>query len=189
MLRRDNANSSHRNFYSVIMPRLLLVATGLLFAISVIAQTATVLDTALVEQRLNVLRVSGNADDADTVTDYDSVKKFLNQAQSYGREAANYIEAMTTAPQQEAEIQRRIDALGEVKEKDPRLGNLSSEALEAQLVQARTELSESNNTLATLERRLAAAAFLSAMGCLLECRRRESKRASVLQSNTMETEN
>ena len=140
--RRDNAGLSRRNLCCVYMPRLLFVAAGLLFAASVIAQPATVLDTVLVEQRLNVLRERGNADDSKIVTAYDSVKNFLNQAESYSWEATNYVEAMTTAPQQEAEVQGRIDALGEVEEEDQRLGSLSSEALEAQLVQLRTELSE-----------------------------------------------
>ena len=154
--RRDNAGLSRRNLCCVYMPRLLFVAAGLLFAASVIAQPATVLDTVLVEQRLNVLRERGNADDSKIVTAYDSVKNFLNQAESYSWEATNYVEAMTTAPQQEAEVQGRIDALGEVEEEDQRLGNLSSETLEAQLVQMRTELNDSNSTLATLDRRLVA---------------------------------
>jgi small-conductance mechanosensitive channel len=156
MQRRDNAGSKHQKLCSAYMPRLLLFVTGLLFAATVIAQAAAILDTALVEQRLNALRESGNADDSEIVIAYDGVKRILDQAESYHREAANYVETMTTAPQQEAKIQRRIDAHGEVKERSESLEILSSEALKAQLVQTRTKLGEANSKLATLDRRLAA---------------------------------
>ena len=138
------------------LPGFLLCMLWLLFAAAPGAQEGTELGIPLVEQRLGALRDSGSADDSEVVKAYQKVKDLLIEVESQNRDAANYTDAMITAPQRQAEIQARIDALEEQAETGENLGQLTPGELEARLVVARTELGEANNSQVTLDRRLAA---------------------------------
>ena len=76
-----------------------------------IAQNQTGFDTALVNKRLETLHAEGGADNSDVVSVYTETRDLLARAESFEREATDYIDAIATAPMQESEIQDRIDAL------------------------------------------------------------------------------
>jgi potassium efflux system protein len=135
---------------------MLSAALGCLPALNAWAQDDAALGTELVEQRLATLRDGGSADDSAIVLTYEQVRGQLSQAASLEREAAKYLEAMTTAPQREAEIQARIDALDETRDPDMDLEPLKRADVEARLVLLRGELADANNALDVLKRRLAA---------------------------------
>jgi hypothetical protein len=119
------------------LPGFLLYILWLLLASGADAQPGTELSIPLVEQRLVVLRESGSADDSEVVGAYQKVKGLLIEVESHNRDATNYVDAMTTAPQRQAEIQARIDALEEHAEADESLGKLTRGELQMRLVVAR----------------------------------------------------
>lgn len=82
----------------------------------VAAQTAGELSTDLVDNRLSALRDAGATDENETVRTYTEARGFLVQAESQTKDAATFIEALTSAPAQEAEIQARLDAFDEDRE-------------------------------------------------------------------------
>jgi potassium-dependent mechanosensitive channel len=127
----------------------------LLFVPPVVAQPTAELDSALVEKRLEELRKAGNADDSEIVQAYEEIRHLLIQTESNHREAAKYMEAMTIAPQREAEIQDRIDAIDDIAETSENFDSLVEEELEARLIVARAELSEINMSLASVDQHLA----------------------------------
>jgi len=138
-----------------------LLMPGLLFLLFLpgylaTAQSESILSTTLVDQRLDALRESGSASDSEIVTTYEAVKSLLVEAESHQRDAAQYLEAMTTAPQREAEIQARMDARDEEVAVEAGLDDLERSELEARLVVLRTDLGEATNNLDALDRRLAA---------------------------------
>jgi hypothetical protein len=140
----------------LLLYAMLSAALGCLPALNAWAQDDAALGTELVEQRLATLRDGGSADDSAIVLTYEQVRGQLSQAASLEREAAKYLEAMTTAPQREAEIQARIDALDETRDPDMDLEPLKRADVEARLVLLRGELADANNALDVLKRRLAA---------------------------------
>jgi len=90
----------------------LVVAVLLLAAAQgVVAQSSTGLTVELVDQRIAQLRAGGTPSDSATLTTYEQARALLNEADSYAREAATYVESLTSAPQREADIQRRLDEL------------------------------------------------------------------------------
>jgi potassium efflux system protein len=133
----------------------LWLLTFSVFSPAAAAQLAPDLDTALIDQRLKELRKEGNADDSGIVQAYEEIRKLLIQAESNHREAAKYMEAMTIAPQREAEIQDRIDAIDDIAETSENLDSLVEEELEARLIVARAELGEINISLASVDQHLA----------------------------------
>ena len=70
-----------------------LLAVGLLGVAGVsVAQPPTDLTAELVDQRIATLRANGTPGDNTTLTTYEQVRGFLNDAGSYAREAATYRE-------------------------------------------------------------------------------------------------
>ncbi|MEM8562442.1 MAG: hypothetical protein AAGF57_09430, partial [Pseudomonadota bacterium] len=122
----------------------------------VTAQEDMQLTTKIVQQRLDALKERGVADDGEIVVAYEEVKDLLVKAQSQQREAAGYLQSLTTAPQEEADIQARIDALEARPIDVGALQTLSRPELETRLAVLRGEMADIDNTLDTLDRRLAA---------------------------------
>jgi potassium efflux system protein len=133
-----------------------LCAVALLQLASVAAaQTPSGLTVELVDQRIAALRASGTPSDNTTLTTYEQVRGFLNDAGSYAREAATYVEALTSAPQREAEIQRRLDAEAEAYDPATELEGLTTDALRARLAEANAAQRDLQSRRDTLDRRLA----------------------------------
>ena len=135
----------------------LAVAVLLLVAAQVAAaQSSADLTVELVDQRIAVLRASGTPSDNLTLTTYEQARALLNEADSYAREAATYVETLTSAPQREAEIQRRLDELDEGYDPAREIEGLTADELTARLTLARAEQRELQSQRETLDRRLAA---------------------------------
>ena len=110
------------------------------------SQVPTDLTVELVDQRIATLRAGGTPSDNTTLTTYEQTRGFLNDAGSYAREAATYVESLTSAPQREAEIQRRLDAQDEAYEPATELAGLTTDELRARLAEAAVAQRESQNT-------------------------------------------
>ena len=134
---------------------LLLLIVGLNITSAVFAEAAE-LTTELIDARLSALRAIGAGDTDETLKAYESTLSWLNQAATHNRDKANYLDALTSAPKQEAEIQARIDALEAAEEETADIESFSREELEARLTLTRTELRDATNALDTIEQRLAA---------------------------------
>ncbi len=109
-------------FHHLAVAVLLLAA-----AQGAVAQTALTFE--LVDQRIAVLRASGTPSDNLTLTAYEQARALLNEADSYSREAATYVESLTSAPQREAEIQRRLDERDEAYDPAREVEGLSADEL------------------------------------------------------------
>ena len=137
--------------------RLAWLAVGLLAVANVsVAQQPSVLTVELVDQRIAALRAAGTPSDNSTLATYEQARGFLNDADSYAREAATYVESLTSAPQREAEIQRRLDA--QVEEYDPTTelaGLTTADDLRARLAEAGAAQRDLQSRRDTLDRRLA----------------------------------
>jgi potassium-dependent mechanosensitive channel len=144
------------SIFGLLLYGMLSAALGCLPVLNAWAQEDAALSTELVEKRLAALRDGGSADDSDVVKTYEEVRGLLAEAASQDREAAKYVEAMTTSPKREAEIQARIDALDDTQDPDLGLDRLGRADIEARLVVVRAELAEANVALDVLKRRLAA---------------------------------
>ncbi len=135
----------------------LAVAVLLLAAAqSVAAQSSTGLTVALVDQRIAVLRGGGTPSDNATLTTYEQARAFLNEADSFAREATTYAESLTSAPQREAEIQRRLDERDEAYDPAREIEGLAAGELTARLARASAQQRELQSQRQTLDRRLAA---------------------------------
>jgi hypothetical protein len=121
-----------------------------------VAQAPTGLTVELVDQRIASLRASGTPSDNATLTTYEQARAFLNEADSYAREAATYVESLTSAPQREAEIQRRLDERDEVYDPAPEIAALTAAELTSRLALANAEQRELTSQRESLDRRLAA---------------------------------
>ena len=133
-----------------------LLAVVLLGAADVlVAQAPAGLTVELVDQRIATLRASGTPSDNTTLTTYEQVRGFLNDAGSYAREAATYQESLTSAPQREAEIQRRLDAQEEAGNPETELEGRTTDELRARLAEANAAQRNFQSRRETLDRRLA----------------------------------
>ena len=83
-----------------------------------------------------VLRGGGTPSDNATLTTYEQARAFLNEADSFAREATTYAESLTSAPQREAEIQRRLDERDEAYNPAREIEGLTADGLTARLAQA-----------------------------------------------------
>jgi hypothetical protein len=135
-----------------------LIALFLLLPVGSIAwaQTEPELTEALVESRIAALRDAGTSDDDATLNAYQGVSGWLKQAASHERDAQAYVDALTSAPDQEAEILARIEALDADGEPAADLAGESVEQLEARMATLRTELREASSAAAAIDRQLAA---------------------------------
>ena len=129
---------------------------SVLTSLSVVAQEEVGLTISVVDERLTQLRDASIPEDSIIYAGYMEVRGLLVQVEVYEREKLQYTESMQTAPVQAVEVQGRIDALESRPAQDDELALLSRAELKARLLATRTELEESANNLADMERRLAA---------------------------------
>ena len=134
---------------------LLLIIVGLNLLSTETAEAAE-LTPDLIEARLSTLRASGAEDTDETLKAYKAALAWLKVAASHKRDAANYLDQLTSAPKREAEIQAQMDALEATEDTTADIESLSREELEAQLTQTRTELRNATTALDNTEQRLAA---------------------------------
>lgn len=142
-----------RRSRSLITVSLLVVALNLTLVTIVGAADLT---TELVDARLSILRAGGAVDPDETLRAYESVRAWLNQAASHDRDTANYVDALTSAPMREAEIQVQMDTIEAIPDTFAETEILSRAELKAQLTLTHTELRDAINELDTLKQRLAA---------------------------------
>jgi len=116
---------------------------------------STDLTLSLIDARLQTLRDSTVTGADETIQAYEVAKTRLNNAESFDRDTGTNVEALTSAPRLEAEIQSRIDAFDRSEGTSVELAGLSSEELDSRLVLTRSELSQLMNSLDSRERRLA----------------------------------
>ncbi len=171
-----NFNAYRSHF--CIVPRHILFIIVLLLPAAVLGQAPGILTIPLVEERLASLRASGSTADSDIVVAYEKVKSLLVQMESHNQDTAHYTKAMTTAPQKEAEIQARIDAIEEGVPTEESLGELNNDELEARRAAVRAELGEANNSLDGLEVRLAARESAAAV-----MRTRQSEISALIETS------
>jgi chromosome segregation ATPase len=144
------------------MPRIrhshnLVVAVLLLtVAHGAAAQSAAGLTAEIIEQRIAVLRSSDTPSDNPALTTYEQARDLLNEADSYTREVATYVESLTSAPRREAEIQRRLDELDGAYDPASEVEGLTVAELTTRLTLTRAVQRELQNQRETLDRRLAA---------------------------------
>lgn len=117
---------------------------------------AAELTADLIDARMGALRASGEDDVDELLTAYETAQNWLDKATSHNRDADNYLDALTRAPQREAAIQARMEALEATQAVTAKIATLSRKELEAELKSTRTELREATTALITIEQRLAA---------------------------------
>lgn len=121
-----------------------------------VGQPPTGLTVEFVDQRIATLRAAGTPSDNTTLTMYEQARGFLNDASSYVRDAETYAESSTSAPQREAEIQRRLDAQDGAYDPAAELEGLATaNDLRARLAQATAAQRDLQSRGDTLDRRLA----------------------------------
>jgi len=114
-------------------------ALSLLFlAMPLLAQDGGELTTALVDQRIANLRAEGLTDSEEPLKTYRSVELWLASSQLHENDAARYVGELTEAPQREAAIQARLDAMQPAPGDDENLASLSAEELEAELLETQS---------------------------------------------------
>jgi potassium efflux system protein len=104
----------------------------LFLAIPLFAQSDPELNSALVDQRIAALREEGVADSDEPLKTYRAIDLWLTSTQLHKSDAARYIGELTEAPQREARIQARLDAMEPVKNEN--IITLSVQELEAELL-------------------------------------------------------
>ena len=121
-----------------------------------IAQTNTEPTIALVEARLAALRAT-DADPATTeiIRNYELARDSLVRAESYSQSASDYVNALTTAPAEEALIRERLDRPDIDTADIEDSASPSPGDLQTRLSLARIELNEANSRLSELDRQIA----------------------------------
>jgi len=111
-----------------------LVFCLVVLAMPVSAQDGPELTSALIDQRISVLRKEGVADSDEPLKTYRAIDLWLTSTQLHKSDAARYIEELTEAPRREARIQARLDAMSSVQDENEDLTALSGQDLEAELL-------------------------------------------------------
>ena len=133
---------------------LLLLIGGIGITPALFAQT-TDLTLGLVDARLEILRDSGAASTDEMIQAYEVARNRLNDAASFNRDAARYVDALSSAPRRQTEIQARIDEFDGNEITSEEVAGLSGEELESRLTLTRSERHDLENLLDSYERRLA----------------------------------
>ncbi len=133
---------------------LLLLIGGIGITPALFAQTAD-LTLGLVDARLEILRDSGAASTDEMIQAYEVARNRLNDAASFNRDAARYVDALSSAPRRQTEIQARIDEFDGNEITSEEVAGLSGEELESRLTLTRSERHDLENLLDSYERRLA----------------------------------
>lgn len=119
------------------------------------AQTAAELSIELIDQRLQTLQENGVADDDVRALGYQAARGFLVQRDEQIRQAAAFEATQATAAQLEADIQARLDGLDGSYDPTADIAGYTPEESTARLSLARAALSDANEALSSLDRRLA----------------------------------
>ena len=148
------------NLTSVCAPApLLLLFCLLLPAMPVSAQgSGPELTRALIDQRIATLRKEGVADSDEPMKTYRSVDLWLASIQSHKSEAARYIGELSDAPQREARIQTRLDAISTLQNDNEKedLSALSVQELESELLLTQSATRDARLARDMLNRQLSA---------------------------------
>jgi potassium efflux system protein len=135
-----------------------LVGLALLGALAGAPAHAVDLSEDLVQSRLNAVEQLPDSDQKTTLRDgYLKVLQTLQAAREFEREADEYTQALTQAPQKEAEIRARTQAL---RDRSPEqiaasLSGNSLEELEQQLARIQGDLAEKSASLDSMDKTLA----------------------------------
>ena len=132
----------------------LVVLWTAISAQNLVAQAQSGLTEERVSQRLEALQATGTPNQ-ELLSAYDAVRQRLNQAASFERDTANYLQALTNAPERSAEAQRRLDELEAMPPTAVSPGSLSQASVDAELASARFELTQASDRLGAIERQLA----------------------------------
>lgn len=119
------------------------------------AQSGGELTTPQVDRRIEQINQSGGADTQALTDRYAEVQRWLDQAESFGRDESAYLDSLVSAPQEQAKIQSRLDAADLSAEPEDTFDSMDGEALAARLAQARTEYRELETRRQELDARLA----------------------------------
>ena len=117
-------------------------------------QAAESLTLELVDQRLRTLESASAGDDDQRVVAYREARALLVQADQQEQRTTSYLEAITSAPQQEAEIQARLDADDAAYDPASELEGFTAEEAAMRLTLARASLNPARDKLAAMDRRL-----------------------------------
>jgi hypothetical protein len=133
---------------------LLLFFVGFSVTSTLFAQT-TDFTLGLVDARLEILRDNGAGSTDELIQAYEIARNRLNDAASFDRDTARYVDALTSAPRLQAEIQARIDGFGGNENTAVEVADLSREELESRLALTRSERHDLEKLVDSYERRLA----------------------------------
>jgi potassium efflux system protein len=137
---------------TLIMP---LWLTACLIVVSTAFAQEPELSEQLIASRLTELRSSGIDATDEKVKAYEAAQSWLRRAASHDRDAFNYVDAITTAPQREAQIRQRIEK-SELRESPTiSFSGLSLQELGEQIRLTRAELLEAEKARDRIDQRLA----------------------------------
>ena len=117
-------------------------------------QTDSDLTLGLVEQRLSALRAEGAEDNDERTIAYTQVQSFVERAETQDREADAYVNALTSAPVREGDIQGRIDELADSDDPRADLAGITTEEVTIRLASRETESINARNRLADIDVRI-----------------------------------
>jgi potassium efflux system protein len=133
---------------------LLLIIVSLCQPSSGLGQTNNALTEKLVKHRLQAL---GADDNTATREAYESVSRWLQQANAHDQDAVSYEQQAANAPIRKAEIQLRMDELESANSHvSTRFDGLALDQLEAKLAAQRAALAEAINERDAVDRRMQA---------------------------------
>ena len=115
----------------------------------------TELTLELIDARLEILRNNGAANTNETLKAYEIAQARLNDAVSFDRDTARYVDAISSAARLQKKFQTRIDEFHGKEITSEEVAGLPREELGSRLVLIRSELQDSENALDIYERRLA----------------------------------
>lgn len=108
----------------------------------------------LIDARIRALRDAGTADDSPVLAAYQEARQLLVQEETLEQESEGYLTALTSAPEREAEIQARIDAVDTEYDPSTGLDELTAEEVNTRLSETRVRQRELSSQLEALDRRL-----------------------------------
>ncbi len=139
-----------------IRSNFVLIALLLGISPTLLGQQSDGLSVGLIDQRITALKDAGAAEDDQTLQAYSQAKVFLNQAEAFSREEAGYVDALTSAPKQQAEIQTRIDRLDRAYDPASEVADFTPQEATTRLALARAEQSDLGAQINNLDGRLSA---------------------------------
>ncbi len=139
-----------------IRSKSVLIALLLGISPTLLGQQSGGLNVELIDQRIAALKDAGAAEDDQTLQAYSQAKVFLNQAEAFSGEEAGYVDALTSAPRQQAEIQADIDRLDKAYDPASEVADFTPQEVTTRLALVRAEQSDLNAQIDRLDVRLSA---------------------------------